>query len=411
MATKTNSNKWLYMLLSILIAIAFWLLVRTGRNPDMVNRVRGIPVVLSGERVLSNQGLMIDTVSDETVSLSWEGDWNNIRQLDKSSVSVSVDLSRISEPGEYELGYTVNYPSTVTPTALTLQSKDPAMITVTVSKIYSKTFEVEPVLKGGVVSGYQAGEFSVEPQTVQISGTREKVDQIDRVQVVLEDKKLRNTFSGELPIALLNAEGETVDQSGLSFSTQKVYVVLPVVMTKEVPVTVDFVPGGGATKDNIEYSITPEKITVSGAEDEVRSLTEICLGSIELAQVAGVLEQKYPIYVPAGIENVSGITEAQVHVSVEGLVTREFQVKDIQLINVPAGYTATLTTQVRTVVLRGTKSALDKVQASQIRMVADLADVANATGSYNVPVKTHLFADNDVGVVGQHNVVVNLRRS
>ena len=411
MKVRRTNEKWIYVLLSILIAIVFWLVVRTGRNPDMVNRVSGIPVVVSGARVLDSQGLMIDTMSNQTVSLVWEGNWNDIRQLDKSSVSAAIDVSRITEPGTYELNYTISYPSTVTPAALTLQSRDPAQITVTVSKIYSKTFEIQPVLKGEVVAGYQAGEFTVEPETLQISGTREKVDQIRTVQVVLDDKKLKSTFSGKLTPVLLDAEGNTLDTTGLSFSTEEIYVVLPVVMSKEIDVVVDFIAGGGATQDNIEYTIEPAKITVSGPESELEGLNEIRLGSIDLAQVAGILETEYPIYVPAGVENVSGITTASVHVSVEGLVTREFQVGDIQLINVPAGYTATLTTLVRSVVLRGTKEALDKVQTSQIRMVADLAGVANATGSYNVPVKIHLFADNDVGVVGQNNVVVNLRKN
>ena len=409
--STTSTNKWIYVLVSILIAIAFWLVVRTGRNPDTVNRVRGVPVVVSGERALNGQGLMIESVSDETVTLTLSGHWNDIRQLDRNSVTAVLDVSRITEPGTYELAYTPSYPSSVASSALTLQNRDPSVVTVTVSKIYSKTFDVQPVLKGSVAAGYQAGEFILEPQTIQISGAQERVDRIDQVQVVLEERRINATFAGDLSPVLLDTDGNEIEQSGLTLSAEQIYVVLPVMISKQMDVTVDFVSGGGATKDNIEYSISPSSITVSGPASELSGLTEICLGTIDLAQVAGILEQEYPIYVPAGVENVSGITTASVRVSVEGLVTREFEVSDIQLVNVPAGYTATLKTQVRTVVLRGTKKALDKVQASQIKMVADLSGVANATGSYNVPARVDLFAGDNVGVVGQHNVVVNLKRN
>jgi len=279
-----------------------------------------------------------------------------------------------------------------------------------VSKIYSETFEIQPLLKGSVASGYQAGEFIVEPETVLISGTQEKVDRIDRVQVVLEQKELKETFAGDLPLRLLDVNGEELDPSGLRFTAEQAYVVLPVVVIKEIPLSVKFVEGGGATDKNIKYEITPKSITVSGPEEDLMHLTELSLGSIDLAQVMDTVTEEFPIYLPAELQNVSGITSASVKVSISGLTTKAFEVSNIELTNVPKGYSAALTTQVRTIVLRGTKKELDKVSPTQIRIVADLSDLSTATGSYNVPVKVYLYTDGDVGVIGQNNVVVNLSK-
>jgi len=407
---RIKESKWLYILLSILVAIAFWMSVRAGEDPEMENRVRGIPVTISGDRVLENQGLMIDAISPETVSLTWKGSWRDIGLLDKNTVSVAVDVSRITEPGTYELGFLPNYPATVASSAISLQSSSPEQIKVTVSKIYSETFEIQPLLKGSVASGYQAGEFIVEPETVLISGTQEKVDRIDRVQVVLEQKELKETFAGDLPLRLLDVNGEELDPSGLRFTAEQAYVVLPVVVIKEIPLSVKFVEGGGATDKNIKYEITPKSITVSGPEEDLMHLTELSLGSIDLAQVMDTVTEEFPIYLPAELQNVSGITSASVKVSISGLTTKAFEVSNIELTNVPKGYSAALTTQVRTIVLRGTKKELDKVSPTQIRIVADLSDLSTATGSYNVPVKVYLYTDGDVGVIGQNNVVVNLSK-
>ena len=139
-------------------------------------------------------------------------------------------------------------------------------------------------------------------------------------------------------------------------------------------------------------------------------LDELTLGSVDLSQVMDTVTKEFPIYLPAELQNVSGITDAQVTVSVAGLITRAFEVKNIELTNVPKGYSASLTTQVRTIVLRGTKKELDKVDATQIQIVADLSDLSTATGSYNVPVRVYLFTDGDVGVIGQNNVVINLSK-
>ncbi|MEI3141453.1 MAG: CdaR family protein [Lawsonibacter sp.] len=48
---------------------------------------------------------------------------------------------------------------------------------------------------------------------------------------------------------------------------------------------------------------------------------------------------------------------------------------NIQMVNVPDGYQVTLATQVRTVKVRGKQEDLDKIDASQLSIVADLSDV------------------------------------
>jgi len=408
---RIRESKWLYILLSVLIATAFWMSVRAGEDPEMEHRVRGIPVVVTGDRMLEIQGLMIDAISHDETALTWKGSWRDIGQLNKNNVSVAVDVSRISEPGTYELDYTINYPPTVAASAISLQDSQPQQITVTVSKIYSDTFDIQPVLKGSVASGYQAGEFVVEPESVLISGTREKVDMIHQVQVILEQKELKDSFAGELPVLLLDADGQELDHSDLRLSVEKAYVRLPVVIVKEIPLKLEFKDGGGATAQNVKYEINPKSIIVSGPEEDMLHLNELTLGSIDLAQVMDTFTKEYPIYLPAELENVSGITGARVTLSVAGLSTRAFEVKNIELINVPKGYSASLTTQVRTIVLRGAKKELDKVNDSQIRIVADLSGLSTATGSYNVPVKVYVYSDGDVGVIGQNNVVVNLSKN
>lgn len=406
-----KESKWIYVLLSILIATTIWMYVRAGEDPEMENRVRGIPVVTTGDRVLENQGLMIDEISNDSVSLTWKGSWSDIGLLDKNSASVSVDVSRITQPGTYELDYSINYPPNVAVSAISLQDKNPQKISVTVSEIYSDTFQIHPLLKGSVASGYQAGEFIVEPETVLISGVHQKVSQIDRVQVVLERKDMKESFSGELPLRLLDEKGQELDQTGLRFSVESAYTVLPIVVVKEIPLTVEFIDGGGATQENIKYEIEPKTITVSGPEEDMLHLNELSVGSIDLAQVMDTVTEEFPIYLPTELENVSGLANASVKVTISGLTTRAFEVSNIELTNVPKGYKATLTTQVRTIVLRGTQKELDKVSAAQIRIVADLSELSTATGSYNVPVKVYLYTDGDVGVIGQNNVVINLSKT
>lgn len=407
-----TEKRWFYILISIVLALVFWGVVRFDNDPDLDNQASGIPVILSGTRVLENQGLKIQSQSHTTVSLGWKGKWDNIGKLNKNTVSVTVDVSRISDPGTHQVPYTVNYPVSVTPSDFSVQKMEPETITVTVAKIHSKPLEIEPVFKGGIAEGYRAGAFIVEPETVLISGPEDAVERVKRAQVVISQKDMKTSFSGELPVVLLDERDKPLDpkQEGLTLSVEQPYVILPVLVTREVPLTIDLIAGGGASRDQYtSCKIFPETLTVSGTEEDMQSLTEISLGSIDLAQVLDAYDGEYPIYLPSGIENVSGITKAQVEVTVKGLDTRSFEVRNIELKNTPKGYDAVLSTQVCTITLRGPKTSLDKVQPSQIKLVADLSEL-NATGSYNVPVKVYLYTSDDIGALGTNSVVVKLSK-
>jgi hypothetical protein len=187
------------------------------------------------------------------------------------------------------------------------------------------------------------------------------------------------------------------------------YVVLPVVVVKELDFAVNFLPGGGATTDDITYEIEPSSISVAGPEDEVQDLTKLYLGSVDLSRVVGTNSFTFPVDLDPALENISGITSVTVTVTVKGLATRSLEVDNISLINVPSGYTATSATQSRTIIIRGKEQDLEKIDASQLRIVADLSGYTSV-GTYSVPVKVYLDTSSTVGVIGDYSISVNIKR-
>ena len=131
--------------------------------------------------------------------------------------------------------------------------------------------------------------------------------------------------------------------------------------------------------------------------------------SVDLSKLPEDGTYSVPINLDPSLENTSGITEADLTVEFTGLESRTFEVSNIELVNRPSGYQATAETKVLTVTVRGDPEALNTVDASQLRIVADLSDVT-AAGLNRVPVKVYLDASSDVGVVGDYTIVVNVSR-
>ena len=261
-----------------------------------------------------------------------------------------------------------------------------------------------------MAKGYQAGTPTIDPVNITISGAVEQVNRVARAVVVLEAKDLKEQYTGDLPIRLLDTNGDELKDLEVELSSKTAYVVYPIVVVKEIPLTVNIIAGGGATQVNIsEPLIVPSKITVAGTQEDIEHLTEISLGSIDLSKVVGTSNFTFTIDLDPSLENVTGITEAKVTVTVSGLETRSFEVGNIKLQNIPRGYSAKADTEAKTVYVRGTADELAMIDSSQLRIVADLKEVTGS-GTYTIPVRVYLDAGTEVGVIGDYSIVVSVTR-
>lgn len=408
MIAKLVDRKEVYLIASILLAFSFWFFVRQVEDPEQSKTIDDIAVTIVGEEFLESQGLTIANLSVDMVTLQLYTNVSVLDQLNSDNLTVALDVSKLASAGEYELTYDVIYPDNVNATGIAVESRSPQKITVTVEKLYAESFPVEFVFRGSIAEGYQAGEYTISPESVIITGSVEEIAQIDQAVVVLERDALNERFAGDLPIQLLDAEDNLLIDLQVELSSETAYVILPVVVVKEIPLTVSYTEGGGATEEDIaSVEISTTSITVSGADEDMAGLTEISLGAIDLSKVIGTQVFNFSINLDPSLTNNSGTTEVSVTVTLNDLATKTFDVTNIGLINIPSDYEATSTTLVRSIIVRGAQEALDVIDASQLRIVADLSHIS-AVGSTSVPVKVYLDATTDAGVIGDYTIIVNV---
>lgn len=405
-----KDRKWAYVLLSVFLAVILWLYVRAEKDPVSDARIRNIPVQITGSSVLSSKGLTVAGLSSDRVSTTLQAPASVLSDISRKNITATIDVSRIDEAGEHTLSYNIVLPTNVNTDGVVIQEKEPETITVTVEKLYTSTLPIEFRFEGSVAKGYQAGTPTIDPVNVTISGAVEQVNRVARAVVVLEAKDLKEQYTGDLPIRLLDANGDELKDLEVELSSETAYIVYPIVVVKEIPLTVNVIAGGGATQENIsEPLIVPSKITVAGTQEDVDHLTEISLGSIDLSKVVGTSNFTFTIDLDPSLENVTGITEAKVTVTVSGLETRAFEVGNIKLQNIPRGYSAKADTEAKTVYVRGTADELAMIDSSQLRIVADLKEVTGS-GTYTIPVRVYLDAGTEVGVIGDYSIVVSVTR-
>lgn len=402
-------NKLLTALLSAGVAVLLWLYVVTVVSPNSDNHYYNIPINLQGEAVLQDRGLMIVSGELPTASLHLEGNRTDLNKINSSNISIGVDVSGIGEPGEYTLNLTQpSFLSGVTNNAITVLSKDPGTVTVEVDRRISKPVPVDIQYGGTLPENYMADKenAALDFEIVNIAGPQAVVNQIAMARIEVNLDNQVESLSQQYRYTLCNEKGEPVDAQMIVTDVEAINLTLKIARVKEVMLTLAVVEGGGATEETSTITIDPEVILVSGSDTLLEGLDTLELGTVNLGTVAENETLTFPIKLPEGITNETGVTEATVQVQFPQLATKKLTVTAIEAVNVPSGLQVQLATKRLEILLRGPKSAIEKLEAGNVKVKVDFAGESAGTASVKAEITTNVTG---VGAVGTYNVTATLK--
>lgn len=207
-------NKIMSLLLSLAVAVALWVYVITTVSPGSTVTISGIPVVYEGETVLTeDRGLMLTSEKNATVSLTLSGNRSDLAKLDKSNIAVKVDLTKIYDPGDRKLTYSYTWPADVPNNAITVESKYPGEIPVTVEKKLKTAIAVQVAYNGSVPEGFMDDRENavLDYPEIRVEGPSSVVSLIDHARIEVDLTDRTESVSESYRYTLCDAEGNPVD--------------------------------------------------------------------------------------------------------------------------------------------------------------------------------------------------------
>lgn len=409
-------NKILAGLLSAVIAFGLWLYVITVVSPGSEKVVYDVPVVVQGDIVLAERELCItNDLSGVTVDLHLAGNRIDLDKLNNGNITVSLNVSQISEPGEYEQSYDIIYPGDVASNAVTTQKRAPGTIKVVVEKRVTKKVTVE-VNVGLPDDGYVANvEDMTHPEDIWITGPERIVNKVSTARVDLDLTDRHTRIDENVPYQLYDQSGNPLSEEFtrlLSDDQQEpgtIPINLRVAAKKTIAVKARIIPGGGATEQDVDITYSVEEITVSGNLQPLLEgqtvLPDIDLGKLTEQTNTFTLN----ITLPDNVICESGETEVEVTVVFRDLRTTELVISNFDKEGVPEGMEAVINTKSLKVLFRGTKAAVEALRAGQVKAVVSFKDGKAGTIDREVVITIVDENDNQVGVVGTYTVNTTLK--
>lgn len=401
-------NKLVTVLISIALSLAVWTYVVTVVSPNSDKSFSNVPIVTQGEALLHERKLMITDMDISATSLHLEGSRIDLNKLSSSNITVTLDVSKIYEAGTHSMTYSVAYPGDVASNAITVLGKNPGEVKVVVEERVSKTVPIEVRYNGAVAENFVADKEKVETDVegIAVVGPKSALDQITKAVIDLDIEGRSESFSEKYTYTLCNDAGEPVDAQLVVTDIAEVNVTLRIVRVKEIELVLNVIDGGGATAQTSVITIDPPTILISGSDALLEGMEQLELGAVNLVEILGDTELTFPIKLPEGITNETGVTEATVNISFPELATKTLTLKTFTVVNVPQNMQADLITKALEVVFRGPKEKIEALTEDAVSVTVDFTNTETGT----VKLKAQITCtDPEIGAVDSYTVSATVR--
>lgn len=369
--TKLVTNNFGLKIIALLFAFALWLVVVNIDDPTQTQNFTA-SINIENADYMTQQGQYFEAKdSNMTVTFKVSAKRSVMRNLSNTDFRATADMENIEEvDGVYRV------PLDITATryagSINFEGKTRYM-EVTVENLVTEQFPIQTTVVGDPAEGYAVGELKVSPNILKVTGPESVVGQIDRAVASVDVTGASSDLTDSVNPVVLDAQGNSVDTSKLSFNIDKVAV--SVVMLDVRNLTIEVTPYGQVA-DGYEYTgvdINPTRIAVKGKASTLNAAGPIEIPE-EILDITGaqsdvVVSVDISEYLPEGLELVDpSANMIELTAKVEQIVAETFTIpgENIVIQNVRNGYVASIEDTEVTVTLKGLRRNLDALQGGNI---------------------------------------------
>lgn len=376
-------------LLALILGISVWVSAITSADPD---EIRMYPDAIPLEIIGNDPSLITTSDIPSNVEVTLRAPRSVWEQLtaQEDSVQATLDLSGLSA-GEHRVEIQVRV--LVRPYQIVL--KNPETVIVKLEPNATRTLSLERSLRGIPAIGYQAGDVTLDPTEVVISGPESIVNQATRARVFVNLDGARENIQQSNAIQIVD-ENNTI-LKGLIITPETVKVNVPVSQQGgfrdvAVKVVVQGQIAAGYRLENI--SVFPPVVTVFASDPElVNSLPGVVeTQPLDLQDAEENITTRLALNLPENVTLV-GAQTVQVTVGISPIQTSLTLLNQkIEVIGLSEGLMAQVLPQTVDVILSGPVPVLDALTPQDVIVTVDLAGLK--PGTYQLMPKVDVLVDN-----------------
>jgi len=357
-------------LLALILAIAVWISAVSSADP---NEVRIYPIKIPIEIIGRDPSLINTSDLPTSVELTLRAPrsvWEELTAQD-NSIQASLDLSGL-DAGEHTVGIQIRIPLRTVQIVLA----NPATVTITLEPIATQTLPIDISLSGQPATGYQAGDVTLDPKSITISGPKSIVQNAARARILVSLAGVRESIDQTMAVQIVDAKNNPL--KGITLTPESTHVNIPVSQQggfRDVAVKV-IVQGQVASGYRLEnISVFPPVVTIFASNpDLVNSLPGVLeTQPLDLQDAKENISTRLALNLPANV-TIVGTQSVQVTVGISPIQTSVTLLNQpIKIIGLPEGFAAQFSPETIDVIISGPLPVLDALTPQDIIVSVDVS--------------------------------------
>ena len=381
-----------WKIVSLISAFMVWMAIMNMEDPYTTITIREIPVTVVNETALQEQGKISDIESGRTVDIRVRAPRSVANSLTMADFDVTADFRQMSLVYAVPIQVKVSDTSSFVNEDISIESKSPEMMLLTLEDYVSEAFRVDIEMLGEAAPGYYVTDQVVRPNILQISGSKKQIERIAKVVVSVDSTRATQSFSQTSGLSVYDKNGYQLENSALDFEVDEVEIEVTVLPVKTIPLLIETQGTPGYGYECVGTQHVPTEITIAGTADRLRYIESITI-PFDIAMQSENVEAKVNIenylneYYAGDFVLVDEEKYVMVKAYIEKMPTENISVDstDIEVRGLQEGYDLIFTTKNDiSIKVMGSEEILKTLTAADLRMYIDVSDYE--PGSYYVSV-------------------------
>ena len=377
-------HNWGLKLLSLFFAIMLWNTVIAATNPEVTRTIDKLPITVVGDKQLSEKNLaLLKSISSyiRAAKVTVDIKRNELADFDENLITVNLNLATISSAGRYDIKL-MAYTSQGT-----VKRVSPQSIIVEVDEKANRVIPVECEVTGELTDNYFGGSLKVTPNSIQISGAKSILQDIERAYLKLDLNDRQESISLLRSYTFIDNSGSAIDSSSLDISSDSVLLEMSITPKKWLYIT-PVLLGEDKLKDGYEITeieVEPEMVEVTGTAELLEGRTSLPTEPIDLTgHWDNIQISELKILIPEDIK-LLGIDSSAVLIVIEETMTQgSFEQVDIELRNIPDGMSAQDFDNKIDITFLAPVNTISSIRSSDFKLYVDMTGMLK--GDISLPI-------------------------
>lgn len=349
---------------AFVLALLTWGWVMQATDPISTTNYTEVEIA---QPELENDLVMVTNLPRGSITV--EGPESEVAKINRSLLSLRLDTSEVTEAGEYRLPVIVEAPDTSNRITV-----EPGTLRVQIDEMTSKEIPIEIQEASSEDSTRVVNNISPDVSQVTVSGPSSAVERVQSVVLPVTIDTQVSTFSEYFIPYAVDGNGQRVSE--VSVLPGQILTRVELQTRGRLVTVIADIQGQPAEGYSIQQrTAIPSSILVEGPDDVLNDLLFVDTEPVDISGASQSVSSRVGLAnLPEGVtvvEPASGQVEVRVAIQDTSATTQILPNLSVNVLNVPAGYNATVVPGTIDITVRGSVSNISALTTEDITIVVD----------------------------------------